>query len=147
MDIKTINVTGDSYQLFIDKICFGEPCKTRFGCLKKYIEEVTAQKDKLNILNNNKMVGEPQGEVFTNYHGYDKLNLKRNEYQMEKFTEEQAIVIMGFTGRSTMPFSTFHGDVEKRLGRPVFTHEFASNEMSEKLKEVYKEDFVSMCLS
>ncbi len=66
---------------------------------------------------------------------------------MRKFTEEQAIVIMGFTGKSTIPFSAFHGDVEKRLGRLVFTHEFASKEMSEKLKEVYREDFVSMCLS
>lgn len=64
---------------------------------------------------------------------------------MQKFTKEQAIAIMGFTGISTTNFSTFQEDVEKRLGRTVWTHEFARADLSEKIKELYKEDFLSFC--
>ena len=42
---------------------------------------------------------------------------------MTPFTEEQALVIMGFTGFSTCNFAKFHEDVEKRLGESVFSHQ------------------------
>ncbi len=64
---------------------------------------------------------------------------------MNKFTKEQALAIMGFTGIATTSFSTFHEDVEKRLGRPVWTHEFANKEVTEEIKAAYKEDFLSFC--
>jgi hypothetical protein len=67
------------------------------------------------------------------------------ERMMKKFTKEQALVIMGFTGISTTSFSTFHGDVEKRLGHPVWTHQFADNEFVDKVAEAYREDFLAMC--
>jgi len=64
---------------------------------------------------------------------------------MQKLTKEQAIVITGFTGiMACKSFNDFHGDVEKRLGRPVFTHEFANKELSEEIKELYKSDFMDM---
>ena len=64
---------------------------------------------------------------------------------MQKLTKEQAIVITGFTGfNACQSFSDFHGDVEKRLGRPVFTHQFGSKEFSEKLQELYRNDFMEM---
>jgi len=56
---------------------------------------------------------------------------------MNKLTKEQAIILTGFTGILCCNFSDFHKDVEKRLGRAVFTHEFATLD----LKEVYKSDF------
>lgn len=62
-----------------------------------------------------------------------------------KFTKEQALAIMGFTGISTTNFGTFHEDVEKRLGHPVWTHQFANEEFMNKIKDAYKEDFISMC--
>jgi hypothetical protein len=65
---------------------------------------------------------------------------------MKKFTPEQAVIIMGFTGVTTVPFPVFHADVEKRLNRPVFTHEFASKEFAKEIEEIYKEDFISLCL-
>lgn len=64
---------------------------------------------------------------------------------MQKLTKEQAIVIMGYTGITTCSFSDFHADVEKRLGYPVWTHEFATEEFAEKLRKVYFEDFINMC--
>ena len=64
---------------------------------------------------------------------------------MQKLTKEQAIAITGFTGiMACKSFSDFHGDVEKRLGRPVFTHEFANKKLSEEIKELYKTDFIEM---
>ena len=64
---------------------------------------------------------------------------------MQKLTKEQAIVITGFTGvMACKSFSDFHGDVEKLLGRPVFTHEFGNTEFSKLLKELYKPDFIEM---
>lgn len=64
---------------------------------------------------------------------------------MNKLTEQQAIIIMGFTGISTINFGKFHEDVEKRLGRPVWTHEFANKEVTQEVKEAYREDFLAIC--
>ena len=64
---------------------------------------------------------------------------------MQKLTKEQAIVITGFTGIMIVnEFRHFHGDVEKRLGRPIFTHEFANEKVLEEIKEAYREDFLAM---
>lgn len=59
---------------------------------------------------------------------------------MKKLTKEQAIIITGFTGVLIGKFSDFHEDIEKRLGRPVITHEMAYLDA----KELYKEDFLEM---
>lgn len=64
---------------------------------------------------------------------------------MERLTKEQAIIISGFTGICLCGFRQLHEDVERRLGRPVWTHEFASKEFSEQLKQVYKQDFLALC--
>lgn len=61
------------------------------------------------------------------------------------FTKKQGLVITGYTGLLACPWDAFHEDVEKRLGRPVFTHEFAEKPMWEEIKEAYKEDFLAMC--
>lgn len=59
---------------------------------------------------------------------------------MKKLTKEQAIIITGYTGKLIGDFSDFHADVEKRLKRPVMTHEMAYLDMS----KTYKEDFIKM---
>lgn len=64
---------------------------------------------------------------------------------MTELTLEQAIIVMGYTGYSTCGFSYFHADVEKRLGRPVFTHEFPG--LKEIIQEAYREDFIAMCVT
>ena len=63
---------------------------------------------------------------------------------MQKLTKEQSLAITGFTGIVACNFSDFHADVEKRLGRPVFTHEFASQEFYAQIQELYREDFLDM---
>ena len=63
---------------------------------------------------------------------------------MNKFTKEQAIVITGFTGKLACKFADFHEDVERRLGRPVFTHQFGDKDFSNKIEELYRADFLAM---
>lgn len=53
-------------------------------------------------------------------------------------------MLSGFTGLMHGSFSDFHGDVEKRIGHPVFTHQFADKEFMSKVKELYREDFIAM---
>lgn len=62
----------------------------------------------------------------------------------QPLTKEQAIILTGFTGMLCGSFSQFHEDVEKRLGRPVWTHEFADKDFTAEVKEAYKEDFISI---
>jgi hypothetical protein len=63
---------------------------------------------------------------------------------MKKLTKDQAIVITGFTGVTACQFVDFHGDVEKRLGHPVFSHQFGDEKFSEMIKELYRMDFLAM---
>ena len=63
---------------------------------------------------------------------------------IQKLTKDQALVITGYTGILACSFSDFHEDVEKRLQRHVFTHEFASPIVMEKIKEAYEKDFMGM---
>ncbi len=63
---------------------------------------------------------------------------------MEKLTKEQKIVLSGFTGILCCKLSDFQKDVEKRMGRPVFTHEFGSPELMEEIKELYTNDFMEL---
>ena len=64
---------------------------------------------------------------------------------MKQLTKEQSLIITGYTGISTGNFADFHEDVEKRLQRPVWTHEFGSATFAEQLKDIYREDFLDIC--
>lgn len=63
---------------------------------------------------------------------------------MTKLTKQQGNILTGFTGITCGNFSDFHEDVEKRLGHPVFTHQFGSEVFAEKLRKLYREDFMAM---
>jgi hypothetical protein len=66
---------------------------------------------------------------------------------MQRLTKEQAAVIGAYTGIACGPFSDIQEYVEKLLERPVFTHEFASKELSNEIKRKSKPDFLSLCFS
>lgn len=42
-------------------------------------------------------------------------------------------------------FEDYHTDVEKRIGRTVWTHEFGNKEFSKEVKDMYKEEFLAIC--
>lgn len=60
-------------------------------------------------------------------------------------TKHEATVITAFTGITCGSFSDFHEYVERLLERPVWTHEFASKELCETIKEKARADFLEIC--
>lgn len=60
-------------------------------------------------------------------------------------TKYEATVISAYTGIAMTNFANIHEYAEKKLGRPIFTHEFASEHLWKELKEKCKEDFLAIC--
>lgn len=61
-----------------------------------------------------------------------------------KLTKEQTIVISGFTGIFCGHWSDYAAEVERRLGRPVMTHEFADLETVKEIENAFRDDFLTM---
>lgn len=64
---------------------------------------------------------------------------------MKKLTKEQAAVIGAYTGVTAGPFADIHEYAERKLGYPIFTHQFANPKVVEALKQAAREDFLAMC--
>lgn len=64
---------------------------------------------------------------------------------MNKLTKQQAAIIGLYTEVTCGPFADIHEYAEKILGRPIFTHEFASSKLIAELKEKAKADFIAIC--
>lgn len=62
--------------------------------------------------------------------------------KMKALTKEQAIIVSGYTLILMCGFAELHEDIERRLGRQVWTHQIPS--LSEEIKEAYREDFMSL---
>lgn len=63
---------------------------------------------------------------------------------MKKLTMEQAVVISAYTGVLICQFRDMHKAVEKKFGRPVFTHEFAQEDFVEEIKMKFRDDFIAL---
>lgn len=59
-------------------------------------------------------------------------------------TKREAAIVSAYTGILIGNFSDMHGYVEEKLGRPIWTHEFASEKLFEEIKEKTKSDFISI---
>lgn len=59
-------------------------------------------------------------------------------------TKREAAIVTAFTGVLIGEFSEFHKYAEEIMGRPIFTHEFADEEIEKKLKELSKPDILKM---
>jgi hypothetical protein len=64
---------------------------------------------------------------------------------MKKLTKEQAIIVSAYTGVTACNFGDLHEAVEKKLGRPVWTHQFADKEVTEEIRKAFREDFLAIC--
>lgn len=60
-------------------------------------------------------------------------------------TKQEKIVVSAYTGVMMCDFKDLHAYIEKKLGRPVFTHELRSNEIQLEIQEKTKEDFMDIC--
>lgn len=61
-------------------------------------------------------------------------------------TKRECAIVMAYTGVcmcSGDDFNIFHKYVEEKLGRPIFTHEFAA--LADEIKERAKDDFIRLC--
>lgn len=59
-------------------------------------------------------------------------------------TKEEAAIVSAYTGILVGNFSDMHAYVENKFERPVWTHEFASKEFFDKVKEAAYEDFIKL---
>jgi hypothetical protein len=61
---------------------------------------------------------------------------------MTPLTKEQAIVVSGYTSILICNFADLHQEIEKRLGRPVFTHEMPS--LEDEIQAAFRDDFLAL---
>lgn len=59
-------------------------------------------------------------------------------------TPQQAAVIGAYTGYLVGDFADVHGYIEHLLGRPVWTHELGSEEMSATIRDAARADFLAL---
>jgi len=62
---------------------------------------------------------------------------------MQKLTMEQAIVVSAYTGVLMCPLYKMHEEIERRLGRPVWSHQMPSIYETE-IRPAFKDDFLAM---
>ena len=60
-------------------------------------------------------------------------------------TREERIIISAYTGYLMCDFTSMHKYIEEKLGRPIWTHEFASEKIMEEIREKVKPDFLKLC--
>lgn len=59
-------------------------------------------------------------------------------------TKHEAAVISAYTGFLIGEFSAMHAYAEKTLGRPVFTHQLADENLQKELRLKSKPDFLKI---
>ena len=62
-----------------------------------------------------------------------------------KLTKEQAAILGAYTGVCCGSFADFQKYAQEKLGRPIWTHQFASKALWAELKEASKTDFLMIC--
>lgn len=63
---------------------------------------------------------------------------------MKKLTKEQAVVVSAYTGFLICDFGDMHEYIGKIMGRSVFTHEMACEEVMLEIREAAKDDFLAL---
>ena len=60
-------------------------------------------------------------------------------------TKEEKLIVSAYTGVLMTDFDSLHEFIEKKLGRPVWTHELANTLVVDAVKMAVKEDFLKLC--
>lgn len=60
-------------------------------------------------------------------------------------TYHEKIVVSAYTGYLMCDFSDMHEYIEKKLGRPVWTHEMADKDIQEAIHNAVRPDFIALC--
>ena len=59
-------------------------------------------------------------------------------------TKREAAIITAYTNYFIGDFDEFHKYIQEILGRPVWTHELASIEVVDEIREKSKNDFINL---
>lgn len=59
-------------------------------------------------------------------------------------TKDEAAIVSAYTGVMLGKFSDMQAYAERVMGRPVWTHEFASERVVEELKAACRPDFMAL---
>ena len=62
-------------------------------------------------------------------------------------TKKEKIIVSAYTGYLMCDFQDMHEYIEEKLGRPVWTHELAFDEVQEEIREAVYDDFIALCES
>lgn len=60
-------------------------------------------------------------------------------------THKERLIISAYTGYLMVDFPELHKFIEETLGRPVWTHELASDKVWAELREKLKDKFLDLC--
>ena len=60
-------------------------------------------------------------------------------------TNKEKIVVSAYTGVLMCDFDEMHQYIEKKLKRPVWTHELGNEKIIEKIRDATRNDFLSIC--
>lgn len=63
-------------------------------------------------------------------------------------TDKEKAIVMAYTGITMLTgdkLDIFYRYIQEKLGRPIYTHELASEEIWAQIKEATKEDFKRLC--
>lgn len=60
-------------------------------------------------------------------------------------TQQERLVVSAYTGYLMTDWGLLHRFIEERLGRPVWTHEFADEKLLEEIRAKIKPEFLALC--
>lgn len=60
-------------------------------------------------------------------------------------TYQECLIVGAYTGVCMTKFGDLHDFIEKRLGRPVWTHEMARIEVMDEVRAAVRDDFLRLC--
>jgi hypothetical protein len=58
--------------------------------------------------------------------------------------KKEAAIVSAYTGFLIGSFSDMHKYANEIFGRPIFTHEFGSEDLANELREKSKKDFIAL---
>jgi hypothetical protein len=62
-----------------------------------------------------------------------------------KLTKRERIIVSAYTGYLMCSFDDVHKYIEKKMGRPVWTHELAQETFLMELRAKMQDDFMALC--
>lgn len=60
-------------------------------------------------------------------------------------TKQEKLIVTAYTGILMVDWDEFHKFAEELLGRPIYTHEFDKEEVTNEIVNAVRDDFMRLC--